>query len=73
MQWWSGAHSRGEIRAKTSSIGGESPITNPSTEPGERRRNGQTARFTRGATRGERLRRFDSLGGSDEESCFSGY
>lgn len=27
MQWWSGAHSRGEIRAKTSSIGGESPIT----------------------------------------------
>lgn len=27
MQWWSGAHSRGEIRAKTSSIDGESPIT----------------------------------------------
>lgn len=27
MQWWSGAHSRGEIRVKTSSIGGESPIT----------------------------------------------
>lgn len=56
MQWWSGAHSRGEIRAKTSSIGGESPITNPSTEPAERRRNGQTHRWTRGETRGEGLR-----------------
>lgn len=46
---------------------------NPSTEPGVRRRNGQTHRFTRGATWGERLRRSDSRGGSDEESCFSGH
>lgn len=72
MQWWSGAHSRGEIRAKTSSIGGESPITKPlppspvsgvGTDPVFYPRSGGGAD------------RSDSLGGGKKKkrSGFSGY